>query len=1338
MAHSSKTKLYVELMRFIENTRYADEELDAYSLELKPFLQMEYVLSSDECLSPDPDLVGAGSKDGGMGKSGPRKKLTKKAGRRTVADVAKSKEETDDDNKDCEHPDNVASSGVKQEGPEDANKVEKRRKKRRVITDFFKDKSLSHDSSSCISFETDLCERVEEMDCREDVEVDEECVVVVSSGAHDVDMKERGDADAADSREELDPDPVEVEIRTPPRLDVDVFPSPGRALSPVDIAKFVLGHSEVNDETTANKHVADAAPDSMDSGSCGGGVPDVECQKSGTRTRSSDIKFSKLEVDSDLEDFLDDDCFENEKCLKSDDHSFHKQSLGTVGKESEVEKVHSKVGEKQMEALSPAAMEAWDLVGNANMDSFCDELFNSDADMLGGNVCRKVDDKKEPVPNPPMISTQDPTSLSELGMHSEDFFDTRCDKTADRTNALKPTDKAARPSSPIVTLSQRLAPPAHSTPCRTVPTRSIVNAAVSPSDPANVPGDIHVPSPIRGKVPECADSSDWNLLSDSDMELFENASDGHVSDQSVDSGREGGCEDMGITELCNFIEENSVVEEAREDPVSHRSPPAQKVLGSPTRNVEMRKHTVSCDGSRATESSSVNLSDLSTIGNRRNNGGKSLSIKRPPNPCRKDLKAEKSFNESSSRLTEVENRSIVKEVKDSPSLHMSSVQDKSAAAKSFSAAQQNHDPNQSSASKRPSFEITVDWSDFDSGSGSDEPAAAVETSTQMQKGRTPLSSITFGASGMTQSRNVPVAMVKPIMCSTATKTADVISSGDDSPVQVRRRPCQKRILSQSSTESESSPVAVRQRSLGRRLDDSDDDFQALTCRKQPQTQKRRPQKVINKKVTGNDAATGKKPKRSSRKKSNFIEHEADVSADIANSSDESENSSLDHLDESFIDDQTQVPNKTFYLQTVRSPVNPAKFKIGHTNHVRYSEVFSQAVSEDEADYEQDSFCVGSDDSSALHRLSSSASEKLEEEESPMRSRAKTRQRKRRIRISSTSEEEPCRTKFVSKSQKIDVDDSPVSRKHRGKEPAHPASEDSWRATTAAEVSCCKLVDLPGNRAAESTPGSGASRVLSKEERLRLQKIKQEEFRRTHMASLQNKTSPSADISQPPVKAQVLVDNTTTIIVDTREIASGTALVSALRASKDVRVEVFSLAAGSLVVGRRCCVLRKALADFGNPQNNSRLVAEVRHLFELYDRPCVILEKPQRVKPGERPFKRTKYFDNMLMFLNSTHAKVFFSDSQANTAEIVLALAKKESQKGMALASPECLQRKNHLVQFYLAFPKVSLATAISLTTTYPSVHSLVKSSVEELQERIKISESLAKDILDFCKASATV
>ncbi|KAL1428097.1 hypothetical protein MTO96_016990 [Rhipicephalus appendiculatus] len=80
--------------------------------------------------------------------------LPRRLGRRVVADDLKSKEETDEDDKDCKGLVNAASSVVKQERPEDADKVVKKKKKRRVITDFFKDKSLSQDSSSCISFET--------------------------------------------------------------------------------------------------------------------------------------------------------------------------------------------------------------------------------------------------------------------------------------------------------------------------------------------------------------------------------------------------------------------------------------------------------------------------------------------------------------------------------------------------------------------------------------------------------------------------------------------------------------------------------------------------------------------------------------------------------------------------------------------------------------------------------------------------------------------------------------------------------------------------------------------------------------------------------------------------------------------------------------------------------------------------------------------------------------------------------------------------------------------------------------------------------------------------------
>ena len=43
--------------------------------------------------------------------------------------------------------------------------------------------------------------------------------------------------------------------------------------------------------------------------------------------------------------------------------------------------------------------------------------------------------------------------------------------------------------------------------------------------------------------------------------------------------------------------------------------------------------------------------------------------------------------------------------------------------------------------------------------------------------------------------------------------------------------------------------------------------------------------------------------------------------------------------------------------------------------------------------------------------------------------------------------------------------------------------------------------------------------------------------------------------------------------------------------------------------------RTETTDFGNGANKSKLVDRVRHLCELFDRPCLILEK-DRVKPAD--------------------------------------------------------------------------------------------------------------------------
>uniref|UniRef100_A0A1B6CWP1 Fanconi anemia group M protein n=2 Tax=Clastoptera arizonana TaxID=38151 RepID=A0A1B6CWP1_9HEMI len=115
----------------------------------------------------------------------------------------------------------------------------------------------------------------------------------------------------------------------------------------------------------------------------------------------------------------------------------------------------------------------------------------------------------------------------------------------------------------------------------------------------------------------------------------------------------------------------------------------------------------------------------------------------------------------------------------------------------------------------------------------------------------------------------------------------------------------------------------------------------------------------------------KKQKKKTIDAYNYMVNEADVSGPQM-SSDEENTSGLDDLDESFINDLTQMPStsveqtyldmEAVYLQTAKSPkIRPGGFKIPEVRKSRLEmDVFSQSMVEDLEDqdcYENDSFCV---------------------------------------------------------------------------------------------------------------------------------------------------------------------------------------------------------------------------------------------------------------------------------------------------------------------------------------------------------------------------------------------
>nr|KAG5712856.1 hypothetical protein BaRGS_007453 [Batillaria attramentaria] len=104
----------------------------------------------------------------------------------------------------------------------------------------------------------------------------------------------------------------------------------------------------------------------------------------------------------------------------------------------------------------------------------------------------------------------------------------------------------------------------------------------------------------------------------------------------------------------------------------------------------------------------------------------------------------------------------------------------------------------------------------------------------------------------------------------------------------------------------------------------------------------------------------------------FLDNEAELSDDVDVSSDEAEDN-LDQMEGSFIDNATQFTQasqtdiQALYLKSVRSPVSHghaqgARFRLQY-NHAARMDVFSQPPrpDEEESQYQEDSFCVGSEE-----------------------------------------------------------------------------------------------------------------------------------------------------------------------------------------------------------------------------------------------------------------------------------------------------------------------------------------------------------------------------------------
>ncbi|XP_013379529.1 Fanconi anemia group M protein [Lingula anatina] len=577
----------------------------------------------------------------------------------------------------------------------------------------------------------------------------------------------------------------------------------------------------------------------------------------------------------------------------------------------------------------------------------------------------------------------------------------------------------------------------------------------------------------------------------------------------------------------------------------------------------------------------------------------------------------------------------------------------------------------------------------------------------------------------------------------------------------------------------------------------------------------------------------------------FLDEEAVLSDEEAEhvSSDEDVEEE-DCYDRSFINDASQctqapcndsVDMHAVYLKSVRSPtLGRYKLKYDHSPDIN---VYSQmpAKEEEESQYMEDSFCVGSDfeDTALTEEDSFLLNDDATEKERTTKRGTKTskdnvgrvtvpkRRRVMQLDISSSDEEEVnapkedqieamtsyrthaenankspfkphipivTRVHTFSENEKMKAHDvfktpSLLERCQQRRQTYHVGKETVSSLTSRQSKALTDSILGTASTGSTSTADTFTANCQSavdkaRQERLRKQKEKQQEFQRklaekrkqqAAMSSFDDsetsgtrppdKSDPGVSlsypkesdtinsISSPPPQERSPFQLVTSpgckkrppgkliIIVDSKEISGAQDLVSDLRLKHNVHAVVRQLQGCDYVVSNRMGVERRTWSDFGNGAHRAKLVERVKRLTTLYDRPVVILEK-DRVKTGEekmsKSFIHSKYFDSMLAYLAQTHIKVLFSESQAESAELLALLSQQEGKKEMSITAPTDLSRQQEqLLKLYLSLPAVNYVEALNLCHGFKSFTELVNSSIISIQWKGKMSADKAAQVYHY-------
>uniref|UniRef100_A0ABM0M9M2 Fanconi anemia group M protein-like n=1 Tax=Saccoglossus kowalevskii TaxID=10224 RepID=A0ABM0M9M2_SACKO len=396
----------------------------------------------------------------------------------------------------------------------------------------------------------------------------------------------------------------------------------------------------------------------------------------------------------------------------------------------------------------------------------------------------------------------------------------------------------------------------------------------------------------------------------------------------------------------------------------------------------------------------------------------------------------------------------------------------------------------------------------------------------------------------------------------------------------------------------------------------------------------------------------------------FLDEEAEVSDDISQySSDENINEGYDTSMEEFINDATQASQQQtdlqhMYLQSLHqkrmeSPAVHAyknKYKMIYNDHSDHDDIFSQVPQQDHT-YEEDSFVVDEVTNSCLD-------DEFNYTINPaniLHGKRNTRCRPALPNIKDTGIEaersrKPKRRRIILQDSSSDEDvvvpnmlKSCTSNKSVFATPKVTPQLQRFASHTAVhkrnQINSGVItgdVRIMSSKSASLKPGMNdvhlTKEQFEREERLKRQKEKQMQFKK--IAEEKRKLGQMTNVSPPgAVQLEQTFTNANfdlmpqylsnkeseklTVLVDSREIGSSN-IASRLRIIYNMNIHVHQLKGCDYIISRRMGVERRTMSDFASSVNRTALLERIRHLCDLYDKPCLIIEKDRMKAHEDKP------------------------------------------------------------------------------------------------------------------------